>query len=146
MYFDDMPVGYQFTTKTRSFDEASIIAFAREHDPQPFHIDPEAAAASHFGGLVASGFQTMTLGFALVLEAEIWTEASMGAAGIDALRWPRPVRPGDTIFMRGTVLTSEPSKSRPDRGRTRIRYEAINQNGDIVMSYETLHLFKRRPG
>lgn len=143
MYFDDLPVGFTFETASRTLAEKEIIEFARAYDPQPFHIDREAAGASIYGGIIASGFQTLIVAFDLILSANIWTEASMGSPGIDTLRWKLPVRPGDTLRVRGKVTASEPSKSRPDRGRTTITYEIINQNNDVVSSYSAVQLLKR---
>lgn len=146
MFFDDLPPGYRFSTGTASISEDQIIAFARDYDPQAFHTDPEAAKDTVYGGLIASGVQTMGVALRLVLEADVWTEASMGSPGFEDLRWARPVRPGDTLRVEAEVLSSEPSKSRPDRGRTRIAYEVFNQNGEMVMRWTAIQLLKRRPG
>ncbi len=143
MYFDDLPVGHRFDTGTRTVSEAEIIAFAHQYDPQPFHTDPEAAKNTIYGGLIASGVQTMGVALRLVLESGVWADASMGSPGLDAVRFTRPVRPGDTLRVEGEVLSSEPSKSRPDRGRARFRYEVFNQDGDLVMSWEAIQLLKR---
>jgi acyl dehydratase len=144
MYFDDLTVGFTFETASKSLTEEEIIGFARQYDPQAFHIDPEAAAQSIYGGIIASGFQTLIVAFDLILNANIWTEASMGSPGLDELRWKLPVRPGDTLKVRGEVTASEPSKSRPDRGRTTIHYDIINQKGEVVSSYSAMQLLKRR--
>lgn len=144
MFFDDLTVGFTFETASKSLSEAEIIGFARQYDPQAFHIDPEAAAQSIYGGIIASGFQTLIVAFDLILTANIWTEASMGSPGLDELRWKLPVRPGDTLRVRGTVTGSEPSKSRPDRGRTTIHYDIINQKDEVVSSYSAMQLLKRR--
>lgn len=146
MYFDDLPVGYRFETGQRSLTQDEIIAFAQQYDPQPFHTDPEAAKDSIYGGLIASGVQTMGIGLRLILESNVWTDSSMGSPGLDAVRFVRPVRPGDTLRVEGEVLASDPSKTRPDRGRTRLRYEVFNQDGDMVMSWEAIQLLKRRAG
>ncbi len=144
MFFDDLPVGFTFETGSRTLDEEEIIAFARAHDPQPFHIDPEAARESIYGGIIASGFQTLIVAFDLILKANIWTEASMGSPGLDGLRWKLPVRPGDTLRVRGRVIASEVSKSRPDRGRTTITYDILNQNDEVVSDYTAVQLLKRK--
>jgi len=144
MYFDDLPVGYVFETASRSLSEDEMIAFAKAYDPQPFHIDAQAAKDTIYGGIIASGFQTLIVAFDLILSANIWTEASMGSPGLDELRWKLPVRPGDTLRVRGRVTASEPSKSRPDRGRTTITYEIINQKDEVVSSYSATQLLKRR--
>ena len=124
--------------------EDAIVGFARLWDPQPFHLDHEAAAQSAFGKLIASGYHTLLTSFVLTLEAEIWNEASMGSPGMDELRWIAPVYPGDTLRARGTVRSSTPSRSRTDRGRTVVFYEVLNQNDQVVMSYLTTHILRRR--
>lgn len=144
MYFDELPTGYRFETGKRSISEAEIIAFAKEYDPQPFHMDPEAAKDSIYGGLISSGVQTMGVALRLILESGVWTDASMGSPGLDAVRFVRPVRPGDTLQVKGEVLGAEPSKTRPDRGRTRLRYEVFNQSDKIVMTWEAIQLLKRK--
>ena len=145
MYFDDLPVGYSFETTSKTLTREAIIGFAETWDPQAFHLDEEAARASIYGGLIASGFQTMMTAFVLTVEAGVWTNASMGSPGMDEIRWRLPVRPGDTLWARGTVLSSTPSTSRPDRGRTVIGYEVHNQKDEIVMSYSATHILRRLP-
>ena len=145
MYFDELPVGFRFETDTCTLTEDEIIEFARSHDPQSFHIDPVAAKDSIYGGIIASGFQTLIVAFDLTLKTNIWTEASMGSPGIDELRWKLPVRPGDTLRVRGEVIASSPSQSRPDRGRTTFAYEILNQNDEVVSSYSAIQLLKRKP-
>ncbi|MFQ5566021.1 MAG: MaoC family dehydratase [Paracoccaceae bacterium] len=145
MYFDDLPKGYSFETGTRTLSEDEIIAFARQWDPQSFHTDPEAARASPFGGLIASGFHTLLTAFNLTLGADVWNEASMGSPGMDSLRWMRPVRPGDTLRVRVEVTSSTPSRSRNDRGRTGFRHTVLNQNDDVVMTYQCTNILARRP-
>ena len=113
MFLDDLPEGYRFDTGSRTLSEADILAFAREHDPQPFHLDREAAEATHFGGLIASGFHTLLTAFALTLEADIWNEASLGSPGMDKLRWLKPVRPGDSLRVSAEVRSSTPSAHAP---------------------------------
>ena len=144
MYFDQLPVGFTFETGSRTLSQDEIMEFARAYDPQPFHIDPQAARESIYGGIIASGFQTLIVAFDLILSANIWTDASMGSPGLDELRWKLPVRPGDTLRVQGRVTASEPSKSRPDRGRTKIAYEILNQKDEVVSSYSAVQLLKRR--
>lgn len=146
MYFDDLPVGFTFETGSRKIPLDEMVAFARQYDPQPFHIDEEAAKDTPYGGLIGSGFQTLIVGFLLTLEADIWNEASLGSPGIEELRWLKPVRPGDTLEVKAEVIGSTPSRSRPDRGRTEIRYDTYNQDGDKVMTYRTTHILRRRAG
>lgn len=144
MYFDDMPEGFTFETGARSLSAEDITGFASQWDPQPFHLSEEQAQASPYGGLIASGFHTMLTAFTLTLEAGVWNEASMGSPGMTEVRWLAPVRPGDTLAVKATVLASEPSKSRPDRGRTTIRYDVANQFGDVVMTYTAIHILRRK--
>jgi acyl dehydratase len=144
MFFDDLPKGYSFETGTRTLSEDDIIAFARQWDPLPFHIDPEAAKASPYGGLIASGFHSLLTAYALILEANIWNEAAMGSPGIDNLRWIRPVRPGDTLRVRIEVTSSTPSQSRADRGRTGFQHTVLNQNGEVVMTFHCVSILARR--
>ncbi|QGX97460.1 MaoC family dehydratase [Roseovarius faecimaris] len=143
MYLDDLSEGFTFVTDARAVSESDIIGFARQWDPQAFHVDKEAAEASPFGGLIASGFHTMLIAFVLTLEADIWNEASMGSPGMDELRWLAPVRPGDVLSARGTILSVTPSSSRPDRGRAVIKYEVLNQDDQVVMSYLITHILRR---
>ena len=145
MYFDDLPKGYSFETGTRTLNEDDILDFAHQWDPQYFHTDPEAAKASPFGGLIASGFQTMLTAFNLILEANIWNEASMGSPGMENLRWIRPVRPGDTLRVKAEVTNSTASKSRDDRGRTEFKHTVLNQNDEVVMIYHCVNILARRP-
>jgi len=145
MYFDDLPKGYTFETERRTLSEEDILGFARQWDPQPFHTDPEAARASPYGGLIASGFHTLLTAFNLTLGANVWNEASMGSPGMDNLRWIRPVRPGDTLRVRIEVTGSTPSQSRGDRGRTGFRHTVLNQNDEVVMTYHCVNILARRP-
>ena len=145
MFFDDMTEGYSFETEARTLTEEAIISFAQLWDPQPFHLDHDAAAKSAFGKLVASGYHTLLTSFVLALEAQVWNEASMGSPGMDELRWLAPVCPGDTLRALGTVRSSTPSRSRADRGRTVVFYEVLNQNDQVVMSYLTTHILRRLP-
>jgi acyl dehydratase len=133
-YFEDYVPGLTVDCGTFTVSEAEIIAFAKEYDPQPFHIDPAAAAAGPVGGLIASGWQTTSLTMRLLVEHFISGETALGAAGVDEIRWPRPVRPGDTLRVRGTVLDARRSRSKPDRGIVRSMAEITNQDGEIVMT------------
>ncbi len=146
MFFDDLPVGFRFQTGSRTLPLEAITEFARLWDPQPFHLDADAAAASPYGGIIASGFQTMLTSFTQTLEAGIWNEASMGSPGMTDVQWLRPVRPDDTLSTRAEVVASVPSASRPDRGRTTIAYEVVNQDGEAVMRYTAIHILRRKAG
>ena len=144
-YLDDFTVGSIFETEGKTVSEAEILEFALKYDPQPFHMDVEAAKAGPFGGLIASGIQTMALGLRLLLQAQVFAPgASMGSPGMDELRWLKPVRPGDTLRMRGETLEVKPSSSKPDRGILRYRMTVFNQNGEDVMSMLGMQIIKRR--
>lgn len=144
MFFDDLPVGFTFETGKRAMPLDEILEFANKWDPQPFHTDAELAKESIYGGLIASGFQTIMAAFLLTLEADIFTESSMGSPGMDNIRWYLPVRPGDVIRVKATVLASVASKTRPDRGRTTVRYEVFNQNDERVAEYTAVQLLRRK--
>ena len=143
-YFDDLAVGEKFTTRGVSLTESMIIDFALTYDPQPFHIDVEAAHESNYGGLIASGFQTLVLGFRMVLETGIFRAASMGSPGFDQLRWLKPVRPGDTLHTEFEVMDKKPSSSKTDRGIARVAYRIKNQKGEDVLTFLSMHLLKRK--
>lgn len=145
MYFEDFPVGHRFTTSSFSLSEAEIIAFAKENDPQSFHIDPEAAKLSPYGGIIASGFQTLIETFKKTLAEGGWEDASMGSPGMEELRWVRPVRPGEVLHVEAEVLESRVSRSKPDRGFTKIRYDTLTEAGELAMSYTSTHIFRCRP-
>lgn len=143
LWFDDFAVGQRFKTAGATLSEAQILEFGWAHDPQPFHIDREAAAASPFGGLIASGFQTLLVSFRLVYQEGIINAASLGSPGLDELRWPRPVRPGDTLRVEGEVVEIRPSRSKPDRGLIVIAYTVTNQAAEPVMTFRAMHLLRR---
>ncbi len=145
-YFDDFDIGDKFTSKGITVSEAAILDFALAYDPQPFHLDVQAAAESPYGGLIASGFQTLALGFRAFYDANVINACSMGSPGMDELRWLRPVRPGDTLRTEAQVTEKRASESKPDRGILRMAYEILNQDGEVVMTFNTIHIFARRPG
>ena len=144
-YFEDYALGTTYDCGSVSIDQASIIAFAKEFDPQPFHVDPAAAAAGPFGGLIASGWHTAVLVMRLLVEQYLSEEASLGSAGLDELRWPHPVRPGDTLRARATVIESRRSLSKPDRGIIKTLVEAVNQDGRTVMRATAINFMLVRP-
>lgn len=146
LYLDDFKPGDKFTTGSASLTEKQIVEFAKQYDPQPFHIDLAAAKESIFGGLIASGFQTLALGFRLVCDSGVLKAASMGSPGMDELRWLRPVRPGDTLRVEIEVKEVRPSQSKPDRGIARMAYRYVNQKGEDVLTVTSMQLMKRRPG
>ena len=144
-YFDELEIGERFVTGEWTLSEAEIVAFARTFDPQPIHIDATHAAEGPYGGLIASGFQTMALGFRLFYELGIINEACIGGPGIDAARFLQPARPGDTIHAIATVAETRASRSKPDRGYVHIAYDVRNQRDEPVLSYEIVHILMRRP-
>jgi len=130
-----------------AFIEAEIIAFARQFDPQSFHIDPAAARNSIFGGLVASGWHTCAIAMRLMVDKYVARSASLGSPGLDNIRWLAPVRAGDTITYRRTTTAARASESKPDIGLLHSRWEAVNQRGEKVMTMEGWGMFRRRhPG
>lgn len=145
LYLEDFKPGDAFEFGRHTFTREEIVAFARQYDPQPFHVDEEAARRSIYGGLIASGWQTVGVTFRLAVEGLIGRVASLGSPGVDEIRWLRPVRPGDTIQARAEVLEVRSSASKPDRGVIRIRYEALNQRGETVLTMVGVGLFGRRP-
>jgi len=142
-YLDDLNPGQTFSTPGVTLTEAEIIDFAWRYDPQPFHLDANAAAESPYGGLIASGFQSLAVCFRLFIQSGILAESSLGSPGIDELRWLAPVRPGDTLHCEVEVLEVRPSRSKPDRGIARLRYQAINQRSEVVLSFVVNHLLRR---
>jgi len=143
-FFEDFEPGQVYELGSRTVTEADIIAFAREWDPQPFHTDPEAAAESVFGGLIASGWHTGAMWMRLYVDSLLGGPASQGSPGIEELRWLAPVRPGDTLHGRLTVLETRPSERRPGRGTVRIRGEMVNQEAVTVLSLVSRGHFTRR--
>ena len=144
-WFDDYSVGERFEFGSYTVTEEEIIDFARRYDPQPFHLDHEAAKASHFGGLVASGWMTTAVLMRLLCDHYIPRVSSMGSPGVDEVRWLEPVRPGDTLHVRTEVLECRPSRSKPDRGVLRGRHELVNQQGRVVATVLGMGMYRRRP-
>lgn len=143
-YFEDYVPGLAVDCGSFRLSEAEIIAFAKEYDPQPFHVDPAAAAASPVGGLIASGWHTTSMMMRLLVENFVSGETGLGAAGIDEIRWPRPVRPGDTLHVRATVLEARRSRSKPDRGIVQSFVEITNQDGETAMTMKATNFFLTR--
>ena len=144
-YFEDYLLGATYECGSVSVDQASIVSFGKEFDPQPFHVDPVAAASGPFGGLIASGWHTAALVMRLLVENYLSAESSLGSAGLDELRWPHPVRPGDTLRARATVVESRRSLSKPDRGIVKTAVEAVNQEGQTVMRATAINFMLVRP-
>lgn len=144
-YLEDFAVGQVFNTGRHRVDKEQIIAFARQFDPQPFHVDEEAARQSPFQGLAASGWHTAAMTMRLMVDGEFKPAGGILGVGFDELSWPRPVRPGDELRAKSDVLDVRPSKSRPDRGIIRVRTTTLNQNDDTVMMFTGNLLVPRRP-
>ena len=144
-YFDDFGAGERFVSEGTTLSEAEIVAFARRYDPQPIHTDVRGAKDGPYGGLIASGFQTMALGFRLFYRLGVINHACIGGPSIDAVRFHRPARPGDTIHVIATIVEARPSRSKADRGYLRIAYEVHNQRDEPVLSYEIVHILMLRP-
>ncbi|MGB8897075.1 MAG: MaoC family dehydratase [Pseudolabrys sp.] len=144
-YFEDYVEGdvHRFGSITGEADE--IIAFAKRFDPQTMHTDSEAAKRSPFGGLIASGWHTAGLMMRLYVEHYLTHVASLASPGLDELRWLKPVRPGDTLSLRVTVLKTVPSKSKPDRGVVTSFVEVINLAGEMVMTFKIVNIIAKRP-
>ena len=144
-YLEDLEVGRTVEVGQVTVTAEEIVEFARKFDPQPFHTDEAAARGSPFGGLIASGWHTASLCMRLVVERLIDPATTLGSPGVDELRWLRPVRPADILTLRVTVLEATPSRSKPDRGIGRFRYDLSNQRGESVMTMVALGMIRRRP-
>ena len=145
-YFEDFAEGQVFELGETTVSEEEILAFARKFDPQPFHIDPEAARRSMYKGLIASGWHTGSIYMGLMVRNLLLDSSSLGSAGIDELRWLNPVRPGDRLRARLTVTSVRPSSKRADRGTVFTQGEMLNQNGERVFFVRSSGMFGRRPG
>ena len=132
-WFDDYVPGAVHDLGSVVVDEQEVVAFARKFDPQPFHLDKERAKESAFGGLIASGWHTACMAMRLIVDHYLSEVSSEGSPGIDELRWLRPVRPGDQLSVRATILDARLSRSRPERGIVRSQIETLNQDEEIVM-------------
>jgi acyl dehydratase len=143
-YWEDFHVGEVEQIGSRKVERDEVVAFARQFDPQAFHVDEAAAARSMYGGLIASGWHTCAMVMRMMCDAYLLDSASVGSPGIDGLKWLKPVRPGDTIRAQRTTLESRASKSRPDIGIVKNRWEVFNQEGEMVMSMEGYGMFRRR--
>ncbi len=143
-FFEDYEVGAVAELGPVAVDAEEVVAFARRYDPQPMHTDPKAAAAGPFGGLIASGWHTAALMMRLIVEQYLSPASSLASPGVDELRWLRPVRPGDTLSVRVTVIEATRSRSKPDRGVVRSMVEVRNQHGETVMSLQPINLVRCR--
>lgn len=144
-FFEDYAPGAVFTAGAMPVSEAEIIAFARQYDPQPMHTDPAAAARGRFGGLIASGWHTGAMMMRLFADNFLSPASSVASPGLDELRWLKPVRPGDTLSLKVTILEARRSRSKPEQGIIRSLVEVLNQNGEAVMSLKPISLVRCRP-
>lgn len=144
-YFEDFHPGQEIALGSRTVSEEEIIAFATQFDPQPFHVDREAAAKSHFGGVVASGWHTCSMMMRMVVDGMMASASSMGSPGLDKVRWILPVRAGDTLSVSYLTTAVKASASRPDRGVVWSSWQAKNQHGELVCTIEGMGMFGRRP-
>jgi acyl dehydratase len=145
LYLDDLQVGQRFLSGTQVVHAAEIRAFARQFDPQPFHLDEEAAKPTLFGGLAASGWHTAAMTMKLLVDAGLPLAGGILGAGAE-IAWPKPTRPGDTLQVESEVLEIAPSRSRPDRGVAVIRSLTRNQRAEVVQSLTSKLIVPRRPG
>ncbi|WP_292044315.1 MaoC family dehydratase [Massilia sp. UBA6681] len=144
-YFEDFHPGQEIDLGERSVSEEEIVAFARQFDPQPFHVDRDAAQASIYGGVIASGWHTCSLMMRMVVDGLMASSSSMGSPGLDGVRWLRPLRAGDTIRVRYLTTQVKASNSKPDRGVVWSKWTATNQHGEEICTIEGMGMFARRP-
>ena len=146
IYFEDLEVGSTTHFGTYDVTREEVLDFARKYDPQPFHLSDEAAAKTHFGRIAASGWHTCAMVMAVIARKVVDEEqAGLGSPGIDELRWLKPVYPGDTLHVRGTITEKTPSRSRPDIGSFRTETVVTNQDDVPVMRFTSIVLMQRRP-
>jgi len=143
-YWEDFTPGWTYDSTARSLSAEDIVRFAREYDPQVYHTDAEAAKATPFGGLIASGWQTCGVMMRLMCDGYLLESACVGSPGLEEVRWLKPVRPGDALRLRSTVLEQTPSQKRADRGTVKFAWEALNQAGEVVCSIVGRQHFRRR--
>lgn len=144
IYLEDLVPGQIYQLGSTTLSEQDIVSFGRLYDPQPFHIDPDAAALSIYGGVIASGWQTVCVFMRLFVDGLLQRAAAMGSPGLDELRWLKPVRPGDRLDARVEVVETKPSRSKPDRGLAKLRCVVADQAGAEVLTFVANVLFQRR--
>ncbi|MEN3371266.1 MAG: hypothetical protein V7609_3409 [Verrucomicrobiota bacterium] len=144
-YLEDLHVGDRFESDTFEVTAENIIQFARDFDPQAFHLEPEAAEQSVFKGLAASGWHTAAMTMKLFVTGGLRLAGGSVGLGVDELRWPRPVRPGDTLRLETEIVDLRASRSKPDRGIIRIRNVTTNQHGEVVQTFLAFVMVRRRP-
>jgi acyl dehydratase len=143
-WFDDLKIGVRFKSDATTVSKEDIIRFAREYDPQPFHLDEEAAKKTILGGLAASGWQTAAIAMRLAASCRPFGPHPLFGAGVDDLRWLKPVRPGDSIHLEGEVVELVPSRTKP-HGIARVKWTAFNQHGEAVYTFNPIAIVPRRP-
>lgn len=145
LFFEDIYVGQVFESARRTIQRSEILAFAQAYDPNVFHLDSEAARAIGLKDLIASGFHTLSLSFQLFFDIHPWDDAVLPSPGIDKVRFLKPLHPGDSIFVRATVLDIVPSATKPDRGIVRVSHETIDVTSQApVLTAEVMHRLRRR--
>jgi acyl dehydratase len=144
-YWEDFPVGLEVEHGSREITADEIVRFASEFDPQPFHVDAEAARDGPFGGLIASGWHTAALYMGMFVRSQLLGSASLGSPGVEELRWLVPVRPGDVLTARSRVVEAWPSQTNPQRGTIVAEHEMVNQRDEVVMRMRARGFIARRP-
>jgi acyl dehydratase len=145
-YFEDLEVGAETYFGSYDVTREEVLEFARKYDPQPFHLSDEEAAKTHFGRIAASGWHTCAMTMAVVARRVVDNgQAGLGSPGIDELRWRLPVFPGDTLHVRGKIVEKTPSRSKPDIGSFKSAMTVTNQNDQVVMTFTSIVLIRRRP-
>ncbi len=143
-YLEDFPVGSRFTTPTVTVSDQQVVEFARQYDPQYYHLDPVAAKNSVFGGLVAGGFQTAAFAWALGLKTGLFDHCAMAGIGIDELRWLKPLRAGDSIQCTFECISNIPSVKKSDRGVVTFHYVMTNQDNQTIMTLNLIQMLRSR--
>ena len=146
LYFEDFTPGRKFETDARAVTADDIVAFGKAYAPLPYHTDPEAARDSMFGGLVAAGFQTAAISFALFIEAGVFSACAMGSPGLDRLRWLKPVKAGDVLRVVVEILEASPARDGKGRNMIKSRYETFNQKNEAVLEMVMLNYVRARTG
>ena len=144
-YWDDYEIGQKFDLGSTSFTADEIVDFARQYDPQSFHVDPAAARQSMFGGLIASGWHVTAKLMRLFVDNYVDQRTALGSPGVDEVRWLKPVRPGDTLNASVECAGKVPSRSRPEMGIVHEQWRATNQKGELVMTLKGTNMVRRRP-
>jgi acyl dehydratase len=144
LHWEDFVVGSVACYGPRTVTREEILAFAAEFDPQPMHADEEAARSTMLGGLAASGWHTCALSMRMMADGFVLKSAAMGSPGVEEVRWLKPVRPGDTLTLRATVVEVRPSRSRPGMGFVKVSYEMLDQSNDCVMTLVSTGMMARR--